>query len=295
MLVFLALSVGCAPGPTSPAQTSTANVPSIPPPPGPPFTLTVSPDSAWVGVGRQSGTLEGIVVPNNVHWEITVRASGMLVGSLARVEQVLIDRESRATLGSNVETGPFYGFGNTPNRVYDPLKTYGTQTLPYNLDLGFSGRASDLVTTVVIQDTTGGTWTLTSTVPWNFLPPPVPTSPSRIVVRQNDPATGCPFDPVHGYGFVLELAWEPVASSMTVTSYSVSVLDGRGTDLANGLLTERTNVRLPRCGMHIGPGAQYDARFGVRTYHAPSGGMSAYAQTEFDFQSCREAGVPACQ
>lgn len=79
-------------------------------------------------MGPQSGTLEGLVVPSNVHWEITVKASGMFVGSLARVEQVLIDRESRATLGSR--TGPFYGFGNTPNRVYDPLKTYGTQTLP---------------------------------------------------------------------------------------------------------------------------------------------------------------------
>ena len=282
------------PGPAPTAPSGTANGPDAGSPLRP-FTLTLTPEVIWVGVGRQSGQLDGIVVPNQGLWGLEVRATGALRGSITRVEMVLKDRHNGQVLGAKVASGPFLQIGNTPVRVVDPLKMSGVQKFNYNVDLGFTGSPADLQTTVVVEDTSGVTWTMEQTSKWEFLAPPARVSPVSVVVRQNDPASGCPFDPTHGYGFVLELSWNPPAG-VPVTSYSVAASDGAGRDLLNTLLfPTETRFRIARCNQHVPAVAERGARFGVRTYHAPSHAMSAYAVARFDFQNCRDAGVPACQ
>jgi hypothetical protein len=77
--------------------------------------------------------------------------------------------------------------------------------------------------TVIIEDTLGATWTLEHTMGWELLVPPTPTSPVRVIVQQNDPASGCAFDPLHGYGIVLDLSWDPPPPTVPVASYNFSV------------------------------------------------------------------------
>jgi hypothetical protein len=296
------LAAACGATPTAPSPSGTAPTVPIagvePPsgPPLPPFALTVTPDTIWVGIGRQSGQLDGAFLPNHGIWRLEVRATGELRGSVRRIESVLRDRQGGGVLGSRNQLGPFLIGGNTPVRVVDPLKMYGAQTFEYNFDLGFSGAPADLLTTVVIEDTTGVSWTVEQTSKWEVLAPPAPVSPMNVVVRQNDPASGCPYNSGHGYGFVLDLSWNPPPAGVAVTSYSVSVFDGAGRDLINAAhFPTETRFRMAFCNQHVPPAAERGARFGVRTYHAPSHALSAFAVARFDFQNCREAGVPLCQ
>lgn len=296
-LAVALVALSCSTPPTAPSGPILVYATTVPgPASATPFALEVIPDAVWTGMDRQSGNLAGPIVPNVTYWKVTVRATGNTAGSVKRIEHTLRDRQSGATLGSLIESGPFYVFGNSPVRAVDGLKTHGNQTFTYNLDMGFVGRSADLQTTVVVEATTGATWTLERTTPWELLMPPTPTHPVNVVVKQNDPASGCPFDPVHGYGLVLDLRWTPPAVLPPNGTYLFSVLDGRGTDLTpNGYSVAATSYRLPLCGMHIAPGAERSARFGVRSSHAPSYAVSAYQVATFDFQPCREAGVPACQ
>ena len=296
VLVILAVSAACSPSPTRPDPATEITPPASLPPPAQPFTLSISPETNWVGVGRQSGNMNGIL-SNNTGWHVTIKAAAIGAGSIKKIDQALVDRETRAVLGTRNETGPFYSFGNTPNRVVDALKTYGSHTIWYvvdAIDFGYTGRPADLLTTAVIEDVEGRTWTLQQTSRWEFLAPPVSRGLAGIVAKQNDPASGCAFDPVHGYGYMLELAWDPPPPNVPVTKYSIAVTDRRGADLIIDY-PDTTSYRLVRCGAHIGPEIQHDVRFGVRTYHAPSNGMSSYVVTKFDFPSCRDAGVPACR
>ena len=297
LLVMVVISMGgaCTSAPTSPAPSPSLNMPTppSPPPPPQPFTLSVTPETIWVGVGRQSGNMNG-VLSNNVLWRVKVTAAVIGSGSINRIDQVLVDRQTRAGIGSRNENGPFLQGGNTPNRVVDPLKTYGSHEITYVVDFGYDGRPADLETTVVVDETNGQRHTLKATSKWEFLAPPVSRGAAGIVATQNDPASGCAFDPVHGYGYTLQLAWDAPPPPVPVTQYSIAVTDRRGADLIIDF-TEATNYRLVRCGAHIGDDLRHDVRFGVRTYHAPSHGMSSYVTTKFDVPSCRAAGVPACQ
>jgi hypothetical protein len=291
--VIIALGVACTPAPTGPAPGASVNIPPPPPPPAQPFALSVTPETIWVGVGRQSGNMNG-VLSNNVLWRVKVTAAAIGTGSIHRIDQVLVDRQTRAVLGSRNEAGPFFQAGNTPNRVVDPLKTFGSHEITYVVDFGYDGRPADLETTVVIDETNGKRHTLNATSKWEFLAPPASRGAAGIIAKQNDPASGCAFDPVHGYGYTLQLAWDPPPAPVPVSQYSIAVTDRRGADLIIDF-TEATNYRLVRCGAHIGDDLRHDVRFGVRTYHAPSNGMSSYVTTTFDVPSCRAAGVPVCQ
>jgi hypothetical protein len=192
-----------------------------------------------------------------------VRATGAVSGTIKRIEQVLRDRQSGVQFGAMVESGPFPGFGNTPMRSYDPLKTYGFQSFIYHRDLGFDGRSADLVTTVSVEDSNGVTGTLDDTMRWELLASPTPKAPVNVTVRQNDPASGCAFDPVHGFGILLDLSWDPPPATVPVASYSISVFDGRGRDLLKeALFTTETAFRVVRCGVHVEPDAERGARSG---------------------------------
>jgi len=267
-----------------------------------PFEISISPDPLWVGVARTLGGIDGPLQPNDGIWSMTVRATGQLHGSITRVEQMLRDARTGQTLGQALDTGPFLANGNTPCREFDPLLTYGVQNFEYARDLGFVGRESILDTRVTIRDIAGRDWIVTAGSSWQLLPPPIPRAPVRTVVRQNDPASGCAFDAVHGYGLLLDLRWDPPPGALPPDIYYyVEVSDGRGRPLiVNGGLpqiytTKATSTRIAECDVHVEPGAERGARFGLSSGSLGSFAVSGWSVSTFDFQPCREAGTPACQ
>jgi hypothetical protein len=257
--------------------------------------VKIKSDPLWIGVGFRAGGLNGPLVPNGGHYDMAVDATGAVFGSIKRIERVLRDRETGTLLGSKVEDGPFPVAGNTPCRVIDPLLAYGHQSFFYNDDLGFVGRPATLRTDVTITDAHGVTQTVTTSASWQLLPPPTVTSPVRTVVRQNDPASGCAFDPVHGYGVVVNVSWDPPPGVVPVTGYYVDVVDGNGKDVTGTItFTSLTTARTTMCGVHVPLGAEH-ARVGVNAGVVSSYAVSAWVIADFNFQSCREAGTPACQ
>ena len=224
-----------------------------------------------------------------------VRATTQIFGSVKEIHRVLRDRETGTMLSEKIYPGPFLAAGNTPCRGIDPLLAGGSQTFDFDDDLGFVARSAIERADVTITDAHGVTSVATVSSSWEFLPPPSVTSPVRTIIRQNDPASGCTFDPVHGYGLVVSLAWNPPPGSVPVDSYYVRVLDGNGTDVTGRItFNSTTTARTINCGAHVPLGAEH-ARVGVNAGVVSSLAVSAWSVAEFDFQSCREAGTPVCQ
>jgi hypothetical protein len=89
-----------------------------------------------------------------------------------------------------------------------------------------------LVTTLACSACSTGPTAPSSTPGAGPIPAPRLTAPEEdAFVRQNDPATGCPNDPVWGYGFQVTFAWTPVRNASGYRIYmkhpyaSVPVLD----------------------------------------------------------------------
>ena len=285
-----------SPSPSQPTNPSFTSCYPTPPPGPSSFSVTVTPDPAWVGVGFRAGRLDGALVPSTALRRMTVQATGLVFGSITRIERVLRDRETEAVLGDKVRTGPFLAAGNTPCRGIDPLLAGGRQDFLFNDDLGFAGRAATEQIEVTITDAHGVTSTVTAFSSWEYLPPPTVTSPVRTVVKQNDRASGCAHDPVHGYGLLVNVTWHPPPGSVPVTHYYVNILDGNGNDVTGRVtFTSPTAARAVSCGAHVAPGSSEHARVGVAAGILSSGAVSAWSVADFDFQSCREAGTPACQ
>jgi hypothetical protein len=233
-------------------------------------------------------------------WGVTVEATGTLRGTIQRVDARLKDRTTGLALGNAARPGPFLNIRDPriANQVVDPLLETGRQTFTaYQQDLGFMGSPATLEIEVAIKDSTGTDWTAATTALCELFPKPVVRSPVDIMVRQNDPRSGCPLDPVHGYGLLLDIVWDYPAGNPRVDDYTVAVSDGSGKEIIWPYYahTPQTSWRLVRCDMHVPVGADHGARVGVSATSQASGQSSGFAVGRFDFQSCREAGTPACQ
>ena len=88
-------------------------------------------------------------------------------------------------------------------------------------------------TDVTITDAHGVISTVMVSASWEYLPPPIVRSPVRTIVKQNDPDSGCAYDPVHGYGLMVNVTWDPPPGSVPVTEYHVNVIDGNGNEVGN--------------------------------------------------------------
>jgi hypothetical protein len=241
--------------------------------------------------------LNGPVVPNNGIYEMRVQATGALHGSITRIERVLRDRQTGQVLGTRSDSGPFLAAGNTPCRNVDPFLLSGTDMFRYNEDLGFVGRSAILETTVSIRDTANAMWTTAASSSWELLANPTVKQPGR--TNQNNPATGCPFDSVAGYGLVVELSWDPPRGMPPVDYYDVELVDGSGHELLPGItITEGpgTTFKAVLCRTYVPLGSERGAKVGVAAgVRSPFFQLSAWSTATFDFQSCRDAGTPACQ
>ena len=238
---------------------------------------------------------------------MNVGATGALHGSITRVHRTLRDRDTGQILGDVIDSGSFLYTGNTPCRSYDPLLSYGHENLTdavlsfrANLPLGFQRRPAILTVDVTIVDTSGGTWTISRSVTWEVVPAPTPRSPVNTTVRQNDPASGCAFDSIHGYGVVLDLSWDPPAGDPPITHYGLDVFDGAGRPVVSSSLTVDPDTaahrkRIVLCNAHIDSGAERGATWAVTACLGSCVVESDFGVARFDFQSCRDAGVPACQ
>jgi hypothetical protein len=243
-----------------------------------------------------------------IQLDINVDATGELRGSITNVHRMLRDRDTGQILAEAVDAGSFPYFGGTPCRVFDPLLLYGQENLSQahspsfraNDPLGFQRRSAILSVDVTIVDTSGGRWTVSKSVPWELLPAPTPRSPVNTTVRQNDPASGCAFDSIHGYGLVLDLSWDPPARDLAITHYGLNVFDGAGRllspfpSLTSDPDTPANRKRVVLCNAHIDAGSERGARWAVTACLGSCVVESDFGVATFDFQSCREAGVPAC-
>jgi hypothetical protein len=290
---------------TAPTPTPAPPVfgcPAAPPTPTPyppsttPFSITFNPDPLLVGLAGPVGDRNTVVIQVDVN----VDAAGALFGSITKVHRTLRDRETGQMLGQTDDLGPFLAFGNTPCRSFDPLLLFGHQNLTNtfgstfrpNDSLGFQRRPAIMTMDVTIVDTAGRSWTVSTSAAWDLLSPPTPRSPLNITLRQSDPASGCTFDAVHGYGLVMDVDWDPPPGNPPITHYSVTVYDGAGRLLPfNGF--DRKHLVL--CNAHVEPGAERGARWAVTACLGSCVVESDFGVAKFDFQSCREAGVPACQ
>jgi hypothetical protein len=296
-LLCSALLASCA-GCTSTVLAPTTSVAPQPTTPGVPFVASGGRQTLYVGFGPMI-TPESSAQPG-FDWNVTVTASGALRASLQRVSATLTDRTTGFVLGSMAEDGPFLNLVDPryPG-VRDPLLETGTQTF-YEHEpkaLGFVGRPALLQVAVVVKDTAGKEWTVSApSVPVELYPQPTLRSPVGMTVRQNDPNSGCPFDPAHGYGILVDVSWDPPRGDFAIRAYSIAIADGAGTELVVPYPTAtQTSFRFLKCGAHIPPGAERGARVAVSALDTDIGQMSGFAVAHFDFQSCTEAGTPACQ
>jgi hypothetical protein len=261
------------------------------------FSVVITPDPAWVGVGFRRGSPDSKdLAPNSAIYDVNVKTLGPVTGSITRIVRTLRDRETNTILGiKSAAAGFTYGDKLSPCGIYDPLRQTGSQTVEYDDDLGFVGSSAILQTDVTIADVNGVTQTITSSASWQMLPPPIPQSPVNTVVRQNDPATGCAFDPVHGYGLALDLSWGPAPGAPSIDAFNVDVIDGAGTLLVQrGYVRGQMSARVVLCGVDVPPGAEH-GRVAVNAFVGVTNAESAWSVETFDFQSCRDAGVPACR
>jgi hypothetical protein len=184
-----------------------------------------------------------------------------------------------------------------PNQIVDPLLETGRQTFSRYENLGFAGRPARLDIEVTITDSTGTTRTVVTTILCELFPSPVIRSPVDITVRQNDPQSGCAMSPVHGYGLLVDIAWDPPSGDHRVDDYGVAVADGAGREIIWPFYahTSQTSLRIVRCDLHVPVGAERGARVGIIANSYTYRQLSGFAVSRFDFQSCRDAGTPACQ
>ena len=234
------------------------------------------------------------------NWGITVQTTGTLRGTIQRIDARLSDRATGVALGTSIHIGPFLNVRDLryPNQIVDPLLETGQQFLgSYHEDLGFVGNPATLDIEVTIKDVNGKNWVTTTKTFCELFPKPIIRSPVNITVRQNDARSGCAFDPVHGYGLVLDIAWDPPLGGHQVDDYVVAVADGSGTEIISPFYahTRMTSLRFVRCDMHVPIGAEHAARVGVSADNQTYAQSSGFGIGRFDFQSCREAGTPACQ
>jgi hypothetical protein len=265
--------------------------------------MTFNPDPLWVGLAGPVGGRDTVVI----QLDIIVDATGALHGSITKVHRTLRDRDTGQILGDVIDSGPFSYSGNTPCRVYDPLLLYGHENLTeahfsssrWNDPLGFQRRPAILTVDVTIVDTSGGTWTISKSVAWELLPAPTPRAPVNTTVRQNDSASGCAFDSIHGYGVVLDVSWDPPAGDPPITHYGLDVFDGAGRRVSSSLTVDPDTAahrkRIALCNTHIDAGAERGATWSVDACVGSCVVASDFGVARFDFQSCRDAGVPACQ
>jgi hypothetical protein len=291
----LAAVLLCAACDSRPASTT---APTLPNPTTGAFVAFASVNPIYIGYGSK-------VTPESpvqavFSWGVTIQTTGSLRGTIQRVDAKLSDRSTGMPLGMSTHVGPFLNVrdGRIPNQIVDPLLETGQQTFnAYQEELGFVGSPALLSVEVTIRDVTGKNWISTATTFCELFPKPVVRSPVNITVRQNDPGSGCTFDPVNGFGLVLDIRWDPPPAGPPVDDYGVAVADGSGTEIMAPFYahTRLTSLRFVRCDTHVPVRAEHAARVGVIAGNQASGQLSGFGVGRFDFQSCREAGTPACQ
>lgn len=285
----------CAACDSRPASTT---APTLPNPTSGAFVAIATVNPIYIGYGSQ-------VTPESrtqafFSWGVTIQATSSIRGTIQRVDATLSDLATGKPLGMSPHVGPFLNVrdGRVPNQIIDPLLETGQQTFnAYQEELGFVGNSAILRIDVTMRDVSGKNWIATATTSCQLFAKPVVRSPVNITVRQNDPGSGCTFDPVHGYGLVLDLRWDPPATGPPVDDYGVAVADEAGTEIIAPFHahTHLTSLRYVRCDTHVPIGAEHGARVGVIADNQASGQLSGFGVGRFDFQSCREAETPACQ
>lgn len=260
------------------------------------------PESPWyVGFGTPepegSNTYPFGDVPSG-QWSMTVCATGETRGSIESITRTLRDASTGAMLGTLTDSGgPLFVL-----RGIDIFLTSGYQEFHFVFaggpqGLGFRGQPAILQVVVRVRDTNGSPWTLSGELA--ILPFPTPTlrSPIGVAVRQNDPRTGCGFDPGAGYGFVVDVSWDELPQEWGVNDYVVALLDGTGQSLDQFYShtgSSASSLRIVRCASYVPVGKEHGATVGVTAVSSRYRTMSPWATARFDFQSCREAGTPAC-
>jgi hypothetical protein len=282
---------GCPPVPPTPAAY---------PPTDSPFAITFNAragsDPIWVGLVGPFGDRNTVVVDIDIH----VDKTGSLYGSITKVHRWLRDRDSGEILGERTDSGPFRERGGTPCRGYDPLLLYGGQNLSTTGlagdPLGFKRRPAMFSVDVTIVDTAGGTWTVSKSVLWQLVPFPTPRSPVRTTVRQNDPESGCVFDSVHGYGTLLDFAWDaPVGGPGPIAHNGVILTDATGRLFGWPVAGGETSLRVALCNTHFDSVPNRGPTWAIFVCFNGCLLETDFVLAAFDFQSCRDAGVPACQ
>jgi hypothetical protein len=287
-------------GAGAPADASEAAVDAVEPVDAAPgFAVQTNPIilAEWVQI------TPGAASKWTIDWWVHVTASGGAKGIIDHVEYSLTDAASGAALGSFSHVPVIY---SDKNGTYYPLQG-GTQDERYIDDWPLYQGAPALmhVTVFIVQDD-GQAVTAETDATVESLPAPVLVAPAGVEVRQNDPTLGCASDPVAGYGFVIDAAWEPVPSPAGAVTYVVAIATGSGEWLTIDFVnTDATSLHYLRCGAYVDDAGRLGAMVWVSAHSAESttvdpgwmheAGWSPWGGTAFSFEACEAAGTPACQ
>jgi hypothetical protein len=266
----------------------------------PGFAVQTSPIilAAWVQVTPGDASKWAI------EWSVHITASGGAKGVVDHVEYTLTDAATGAALGS-LSYVPI--IRSDINGTYYPLRE-GAQDEGYIDDWPLYQGAPAIMhfTVFIIRDDDGQTVTVTTDATVEALPAPVLVAPAGVEVRQNDPTLGCAFDPVTGYGFAIDAAWDPVVAPAGAVTYVVGIATGSGEWLTiDFVYTDATTLHYLRCGTYVDDAGRLGAMVWVAAYSAEptppvpgwlgESGASPWAGITFSFESCEAAGTPACQ
>ena len=119
-----------------------------------------------------------------------------------------------------------------------------------------------------------------------------------VTVGQNDPRSGCAFDKDAGYGLLVDISWDALPDSYGVNDYVIGMTDGRGVQLISPFLAHslgKPSYRFVQCGAYVPQGSNQGARVRVIADSSRYRTGSGWGVGRFDFQSCHEAGTPACR
>jgi len=128
--------------------------------------------------------------------------------------------------------------------------------------------------------------------PLDFVSIPKPISPmNNAIIVQNDPSTGCPFDPVRGYGYKISFDWSDSTSPNGIEKYALTFIRDDKTNISRSAAdSEFTEIQ---CNTFVEEGAIWEWR--VRAFDNLDFQSQDSKTSLFEFGPCKLGDGSRCR
>jgi hypothetical protein len=114
-----------------------------------------------------------------------------------------------------------------------------------------------------------------------------------IVVTQNDPATGCTFNPTYGYGYMITFDWSSSKPVVNKQTYTLTLQHGSNVPIVLDGLTTSTEVLID-CNSFVIDANLSGWHWQVSQVSGSGRVRGVSAQRAFSFGPCRLSSGQAC-